>query len=80
MICVQALAGSASNWAVSLALRARKVMNVSSAACSSARPAPVVTLESKTSSSGALPVACCQWRANAITSEAWSALVQAALA
>ncbi len=44
------------------------------------RPAPVVTLESNTSSSGSLPVACCQWRANAMTSPAWLGLVQVALA
>ena len=43
------------SWAVSLALRVRRVMKRRSASFSSARPAPVVTLESNTSSSGGLP-------------------------
>lgn len=57
---VQAVAGSASRVARSLALRARRVRKPMPAWSSSNRPAPVVTRESNTTSSGSLPVACSQ--------------------
>jgi hypothetical protein len=76
----QVVAGRTARALVTPWSRARRVMNPMPRSSSSASTAWVVSLESKISSAGSLPVTWCRWSAKAMTSEFWLALDRSAFA